>query len=184
MRSIADDGHSASAGIRAAVAGDEAAFTRIVAAHHDDMVRVCYVISGDIAIAQEAAQSAWPIIWRKLGSLRQPDRLRPWLVSVAANEARLLLRQRRRRGVIEIPMDLTGGGAGWSGDDLSDRAAEVDLADALRRLSPDDRLVVALRYVLGLTSTEIGLAIGLSPAGARTRLARALTRLKKDLDHG
>jgi len=70
------------------------------------------------------------------------------------------------------------------GDDPSDRAAEVDLADALRRLSPDDRLVVALRYVLGLTSTEIGLAIGLSPAGARTRLARALTRLKKDLDHG
>ena len=59
-----------------AVAGDEVAFARIIRAHHDDMARVCFVICGDLDVADEAVQAAWPIAWRKLGSLRDPDRLR------------------------------------------------------------------------------------------------------------
>ncbi len=85
-----------------AAAGDEAAFARIVQAHHDDMTRVCFVICGDLDVADEAVQAAWPIVWRKLGSLRDPSRLRPWLVSIAANEARQLIRRRRRRTVVEL----------------------------------------------------------------------------------
>ena len=70
-----------------AAAGDEGGFARIIQAHHDDMTRVCFVICGDLDIADEAVQAAWPIAWRKLGSLREPERLRPWLASIAANEA-------------------------------------------------------------------------------------------------
>ena len=79
-----------------AAAGDAFAFARIVAAHHDDMARVCYVICGDRELAQDAVQAAWPIAWRKLGALRDPERLRPWLMAVAANEARQILRRQRR----------------------------------------------------------------------------------------
>ena len=85
-----------------AAAGDEAAFARIVQAHHDDMTRVSFVICGDLDMADEVVQVAWPIIWRKFGTLRDPSRLRPWLVSVAANEARQLVRRRRRRTVVEL----------------------------------------------------------------------------------
>src|SRR5215211_4178505 len=92
-----------------AAAGDEAAFARIVRAHHDDMVRVSYVISGDSDLAEEAVQSAWPLAWRGLSSLRDPDRLRPWLISVAANEARQLLRRRRRRSVVELEVAAAQG---------------------------------------------------------------------------
>ncbi len=83
--------------ISRAADGEEAAFAQIVAAHHDDMTRVCFVIAGDLDIADEAVQAAWAIVWRKLPTLRQADRLRPWLVSVAANETRQLLRRHRRR---------------------------------------------------------------------------------------
>jgi hypothetical protein len=55
-----------------AVAGDAMAFARIVRAHHDDMARACHVICGDVELAQDATQAAWPIVWRKLGSLRDP----------------------------------------------------------------------------------------------------------------
>ena len=85
-----------------ATAGDQTAFTRIVRAHHDDMTRVCFVICGDLDLADEAVGAAWPIAWRKLSTLKDPDRLRPWLVSVAANEARQLLRRQRRRTVVEL----------------------------------------------------------------------------------
>ena len=88
--------------VELAVAGDELAFARIVDTYHRDLVRVAYIVAGDEQLAEDAAQSAWSIAWRKLGSLRDPERLRPWLVSVAANEARQLLRSRHRRAVAEI----------------------------------------------------------------------------------
>ena len=72
----------------ASVGYGDAAFARIIHAHHDDMTRICFVICADIDLADEAVQGAWLIAWRKLHSLRDPARLRPWLVSVAANEAR------------------------------------------------------------------------------------------------
>ena len=58
--------------VEAAAAGDTMAFARIVRAHHDDMARVCQVISGDPDLAQDAAQAAWPIVWRKLGTSATP----------------------------------------------------------------------------------------------------------------
>jgi RNA polymerase sigma-70 factor (ECF subfamily) len=84
-----------------AAAGDEIAFARIIQAHHGDMTRVCYVICGDLDVADEAAQAAWPIVWRKLGSLRDPGRLRPGScrsrrMSSPAHSGR------RRRTVVEL----------------------------------------------------------------------------------
>jgi RNA polymerase sigma factor (sigma-70 family) len=163
--------------IALAVAGDEAAFARIIRAHHDDMTRVCFLICTDLDLADEAVQSAWLIVWRKLKGLRDPARLRPWLVSVAANEARQLLRRRRRTPVVEIAvMDAVTGGS-----DPAGRIGDLDLANALARLDPDDRALLALRYVAGFDSTELGRATGRSPSGTRARLARLLDRLRKDL---
>ena len=160
-----------------AAAGDEVAFARIVQAHHDDMTRVCFVICGDIDVTDEAVQAAWPIAWRKLGSLRDPDRLRAWLVSIAANEARMLIRRRRRRTIVELAV----------ADDTSSRVdparlvADIDLTNALARLDPDDRALLALRYVAGFDSTELAQATGRSPSGTRARLARLLARLRTEL---
>src|SRR5690349_10661302 len=88
-----------------AAAGDAAAFTRIVAAHHADMLRIAQVVSGDVELSNDAVQAAWAIAWRRLGSLQDPTRLRPWLMSVAANEARQLVRRRGRRRVREITVE-------------------------------------------------------------------------------
>jgi RNA polymerase sigma-70 factor (ECF subfamily) len=163
-----------------AIAGDETAFARIIRAHHHDMTRVCFLICGDLDLAEDAVQSAWLIIWRKLGSLREPSRLRPWLVSVAANEAPQLVRRGRRATVLEIDVaeDRPRGSdpAGW--------VADLDLANALARLDPDDRALLALRYVAGFDSTELARATGRSPSGTRARLARLLDRLRKELDDG
>lgn len=173
--------------VASAATGDEAAFARIVAAHHDDMARVAYVVCGDVEIAQDAVQAAWPKVWAKLGTVRDPDRIRPWLMSVAANEAKQLARGRSRRRVREIPMDdarasATGttGSTRWSGDP-GNRAGELDLADALATLDPTDRTLVALRYAAGLTSDEIGRVIGMTGGGVRARLSRLLDRLREEL---
>src|SRR3954452_14240487 len=108
MSTIADV-HFTHGVVASAAAGDESAFARIVAAHHEDMIRVAYLVTTDTDLAQEAVQSAWQIAWSKLRSLRDEDRLRPWLVSIAANEARQVLRKRSRRRVTEITVDLWDG---------------------------------------------------------------------------
>ena len=168
--------------------GDEIAFARIVAAHHDDMARVAYVMCGDVDLAQEAVQSAWTKAWTRLGSIREADRLKPWLVSIAANEAKQLVRSRSRRRVREIPMpDSPADGpepiaSNRTGANPADRVADLDLAAALATLDDLDRTLVALRYAAGLTSDEIGRAIGMTGGGVRARLARLLDRLRRELN--
>ncbi len=164
--------------VREAAAGDTVAFARIVAAYHADMVRVAYVVAGgDQDLADDAVQAAWTIAWRKLGSLRDPDRLKPWLVSVAANEARQQCRRQRRHHVVEIDV----GAMDPAGRDPADRAGQLDLECALRNLSPDERALLALRYEAGLDSSEIGALAGRPAATVRWRLARLLARLRKEL---
>ena len=133
-------------------------------------------------MAEDAVAAAWPLAWRKLRSLRDHDRLRPWLCSIAANEARQLLRRRRRQTVVEIPVSDTVGGS--TSDPATRAAADIDLANALARLPPDDRALLALRYVAGLNSTELGAALGMSASGTRARLGRLLGRLRTELDDG
>ena len=167
--------------VQQAVAGDELAFARIVDAYHRDLVRVAYVVTGDEQLAEDAAQSAWSIAWRKLGSLRDPERLRPWLVSVAANEARQLVRSRHRRAVAEIRVGLP--------DDPKDDpvVAEIDSLDllaVLRTLKPQDRRLLALRYVGGLEPTEIAPLVGMSPSGVRGHLSRLRDHLREELRDG
>ena len=176
MSSLAPDVAIAST-VQLAAAGDEVAFARIVAAHRAEMVRVAYVVCGDWDMAQDAAQAALWIAWRKLPSLREPARLRPWLMSVAVNEARAILRRQRRHAIVELTLAVDGAG----GVDPGDEIGQVDLANALHRLEPADRALVALRYLADLDSAEIGTLTGRSASGVRTRLSRVLDRLRKEL---
>ena len=163
--------------VERAVSGDAAALARIVARYHDDMARVCMVVCGDADIAEDAVQAAWPIAWQRLRTLRQSDRLRPWLISIAVNQARQIRRRERRRQVLEIasatsPRDRSGSG---------DRIELADLSLALRRLPPDDRALLALRFVAGFDSHEIAQSLGISASGVRSRLERLLARLRTEL---
>ena len=168
--------------IAKAQAGDESAFARIVAEHHEDMRRVCAVVCGDDVLADEAVQAAWPIAWRKLGSVRDPERLRPWLVSIAVNEAKQLLRRRHRRDRV---VESISASHEWPGGTDPAQALDlVDLRDALARLGPDDRALIAMRYVAGFNATELATAIGITPSGVRNRLERLLDRLRKELTDG
>ena len=164
--------------VRLAASGDETAFARLIAAHNGAMTRVAYVIASDWETAGEAVQAAWTIAWDKLRTLRDEDRIEPWLVSIAANETRKLLAHQRRRSVRRV---LRGPEQAHS-TDPADLIDLVDLGRALRKLGPDDRSLIAMRYVAGLDSNQIGAVSGMSASGVRTRLARILERLRMDLD--
>jgi RNA polymerase sigma factor (sigma-70 family) len=164
--------------VRAAIAGDETAFATIIDRHRTSMTRVAYVVCGDADLAEEAVQSAWPIVWQRLSTVREADRLGAWLASVAVNEARQLVRRRHRRSVVEIAV-ATHERA--TAPDPSMSVADIDLVRALAGLAPEDRALLALRYVAGLNSFELGRAMGMSASGLRRRLARLLAILRTEL---
>jgi RNA polymerase sigma factor (sigma-70 family) len=165
-----------------AATGDDVAFARIVALYHDDMARVCFAVCRDVELAQEATHAAWPIAWRKLSGIRDPERLRPWLLAIAANEARGLARRRGRRSLREITVDLLPDvHADPDTGDPGHRVPGMDLSDALARLDLDDRTMVGMRYGAGLSAVEIGIAFGITDRGVRARLTRLLARLREDL---
>jgi RNA polymerase sigma-70 factor (ECF subfamily) len=170
---------AASSIVAQAAAGDQVAFARLVAEHHPSMVRVAYAVTGDRDTAADAVQTAWSVAWRRLGSLRDPNAVRAWLVAIAANEARQVLRRQRTRMIVDlsnVPDDRGGG-------DPSDRIHTVDLARVLRGLNPEERSLLALRFAAGLDSTEIAAQVGISASGVRNRLSRLIERLRLDLDH-
>ena len=80
-------------------------------------------------------------------------------------------------------MELSvGETSGPAGGDPSGRTDDIDLVNALARLDPDDRRLLALRYVAGFDSTELARATGRSASGTRARLGRLLARLRTELD--
>jgi RNA polymerase sigma-70 factor (ECF subfamily) len=186
MEGIMPDVAAGAAIVARAAAGDRAAFTQIVAAHHADMTRVAYVVTGgDQDLADDAVQSAWAVAWRKLGSLHDPSRLRAWLVAVAANEARRLARRRRLRTVTQI--EISGDDPRLvdpAGPDPAERGDVIDLRAVLQHLSADEKVLLSLRYDAGLDSREIGRVLGRPAATVRWRLSRLVARLRKELHDG
>ena len=180
MNAFEGDGTGTTELLARARVGEREAFTELVARHHAELVRIAYAITGDADAARDSAQLAWIKAWQRLPSVREPGRLRAWLIAIAANEARMHLRAHGRRRVREIaPVDE---------DEPFEQntftsADRLDLNAALVRLDPGDRSLLAMRYLAGLPAEEIGVAAGLTASGVRSRLSRLIARLREDLDH-
>jgi len=155
---------------------DQSALTELVAAHDAAMVRLCFMVCGDREIARDATQNAWYRVWSRPPHLRDASRLRSWLLSVAANEARQMMRRRGIGRVREIAAAPTP-----TPFDAGRADSRLDLAEVLRGLSADERELLGLRYGLDMSSIEIAAHLGISPEGVRTRLHRLLARVRKDL---
>jgi RNA polymerase sigma-70 factor (ECF subfamily) len=123
--------------------------------------------------AEDAVQSAVLNAWRHFGQFRRGSELKPWLLTIVANECR---RQRRNRWWSVIK------GAGATGEAERESGvadpAITDLRRALYRLPHDQRLVVILRYYLDLSFQEIAHTTGISTKAAKSRTYRALQRLR------
>jgi RNA polymerase sigma-70 factor (ECF subfamily) len=158
------------------VARDRDALTKLVSLHHVHMVRLCYLITRDVESAQDASQNTWVRLWTNPPRLRDESRLRSWLLSVAANEARQIMRRRRLGQVRELDA------AKRPHRNPVHAEASIDLKRVLATLTADERVLLGLRYAVGMTSAEIAEHYRMSPEGIRSRLHRLLRRIRKDLE--
>jgi RNA polymerase sigma factor (sigma-70 family) len=125
--------------------------------------------------AEDVLQEATFRAWRGVKRLRSSAHVRPWFLSIVANRSRSL----RRTRWWSVTLTPNARSEDASPADAAD--ARADLLRALRRLSPEERAAVFLRFFEDMSSREVGEALGISAAGARSRIQRALRRLRVDL---
>jgi RNA polymerase sigma factor (sigma-70 family) len=168
-----------------ALRGDVAAYERLVARHADVAFRTACVIAGSAADAEEAAQDAFVKAHRALGRFRIGSPWRPWLLRIVANEARNRRRAagRRTRWELRAANDPSRGLAAPSAE-AAVLVAERDasLRAALSALADRDREAIYLRYFLDLPEAEMAAVLGCRPGTVKSRLSRALDRLRAALE--
>jgi len=162
--------------------GDLAAFEALVLAYQSLAFRTAFVIAGDAADAEEAAQDAFVKAHRALGRFRRGEPFRPWLLTIVANEARNRRRTRGRRAGLAL---RAAAEPQATAEDPEEAALATErrerLLTAVERLRDDDRDILACRYFLELSEHETAAALGIARGTVKSRAHRALARLQEEL---
>jgi RNA polymerase sigma-70 factor (ECF subfamily) len=139
--------------------------------------RLAFAMLHDRHAAEDAVQEAAFTAWRKLPSLRDRERLRPWFMKVVANICRNTRRRKWTSGVtIGVPETLSVA----SGEDHVVRG--LDLRRAISRLRDEDQVLIHLFFYLDMPLEEVAATVGGSVPATRARLYRSIKKIRPDLD--
>lgn len=160
--------------------GDLDAYGRLVETHQRAALRVAYVLAG--SDAEDAVQEAFVKAHRQLHRFRSGAPFRPWLLTIVANEARNRRRSAGRRSALALRVANRAETGPVSPEDAAVMSeARQRLLDAVATLPQKDREIVALRFFAGLSEAETASALGCPVGTAKSRLSRALTRMRTEL---
>lgn len=166
--------------VNAARAGDGSAWEALLRAHHPAAFRLAYLLLGDSAEAEDAAQEALIRAHRALARFDAARPFRPWLLRITANAARNRQRslgryfaalQRFLRAEPERVLNVPA---------YTEQQQEAHaLWQAVRRLEQAEQEVIYLRYFLELSEAEMAAALEVAPGTVKSRLHRALRKLRQ-----
>jgi RNA polymerase sigma-70 factor (ECF subfamily) len=183
--------------IRRLRAGDEDAFATVVDRHHAAMVRVALGYVRTRAVAEEVAQEAWLGLLRGLDSFEGRSSLRTWLFRIVVNRAISTgVRERVHLPVDDSELETHDGRFSQDGwwvappthwaDEAVERLTAPEQAQQVRHaielLPPQQRQVVTLRDVEGLSSMEVCEVLGITEGNQRVLLHRGRGRVRDDLE--
>ncbi|HWM18976.1 MAG TPA: sigma-70 family RNA polymerase sigma factor [Ilumatobacteraceae bacterium] len=164
--------------------GDATAFEELLDAHRTSAFRVATVVLGSAHGADEVVQDASIRAWRSVASVDADRGFRSWYLRVVANTARNDRRSRGRRAALVLRL------AAQPGRDMPDpeeHAVTHDdrrrVIEAMNHLGRDDRLVIALRHFEQLSEKEMADVLGCAAGTVKSRLSRAMSRLRAQLVH-
>lgn len=152
----------------------------LVSRHLGAVFRAALGILGDEDAASDAAQETFLKAFRKLDGFRGDASFKTWVLAIAANEARGVLRKAGRRK--ELPLEKVGPVV--SRETSADKAVEVQedaerVMKLLAELPEKQRQAVSLRIFEELSFREIGTIIGSSEGAARVNYHHGIRRLKE-----
>ena len=171
--------------VRLARAGDQRAFTELVARHRPMLVGLCRRQLGDPGLAEDAAQEAVLKAMVGLDRLERPERFGAWLGGIGLNVCR---RWRRDQAREDWSLAALTGGRALPDPVPTEPAAAAEAAAAARRvrravgrLPAGQRAAVVLFYLVGMAHREVAAALGIGVGAVKTRLHKGRAALREEL---
>jgi RNA polymerase sigma factor (sigma-70 family) len=165
--------------VASARAGDVGAYEELVRRYAAAAVRLAHAVCGSATEADDAVQEAFVKAFHSLHRFRADAPLRPWLMRIVANEAKNRRRSSGRRARLAVVAAGRRSDAPAGPEDAAISTAESRaVLAAVAALPERDREVISYRYFAGLSERETAEAIGCPPGTVKSRLARALERLR------
>jgi RNA polymerase sigma factor (sigma-70 family) len=162
--------------------GDTEAFGVLVVRYTPIAARVAHLVAPG-ADVDDTIQEAFVKAWRALPRFRVGASFRPWLCRIVANEAKNRARSARRRDALALrSSSMASRDEPASPETVALGRDEAEaLVQAMNRLSPDDRVIVAYRWLLELSEAEMADALEVPVGTVKSRLSRAMTKLRTQL---
>ncbi len=171
-------------------AGDESAFSEVVARWSPGLLRIARPHVPSWEVAEDVLQETWIAVLRSIDGFEGRGSLRSWVIGILLNQARYHGR-RERRSLPFASLRRGGPRTGWwvvppartegPGERLDAEALRHDLTAAIAGLPPRQREVVTMRDVLGLPASEVCTVLGVSEGNQRVLLHRARSRVRRRL---
>lgn len=153
-----------------------------MARHRTSALRVATVVLGSARDAEDVVQAATERVWRSIGTADPERGFRPWYLRAVANTARNHRRGWWRRTAAELRLATRPAPGVPDPVDAAVGAAEREaVVAALNRLDPEARLVIALRHFEQLGEREMAAVLDCPPGTVKSRLSRAMARLRAEL---
>jgi RNA polymerase sigma-70 factor (ECF subfamily) len=159
--------------VRGAQQGSEADFEELFEAHWPRAYRAAYLVTHDAAAAEDIAQESFLAALRALDRVDRRRPFGPWLHRIVINRAIDWTRARRLRAEVELTDSVAAA--------PTPASPSADTLAALRRLPPEHRAVLVMRYLLEFTPGEIADSLGLPRGTVNSRLRRGLDALEGEL---
>lgn len=173
MNAIASTNLDASIARPAATDGREVRFNELVGTYMKDLYRYAYWLCGDPAVAEDLVQDTLVRAWKSLDKLNDVKAAKGWLLTIVRREnARRFERKQLLPSALppeELPTART---------DYDTSTEAFALRRALQELPEDYREPLLLQVIHGYSQKEIAARLGISVAGAGTRLFRAREKLR------
>jgi RNA polymerase sigma-70 factor, ECF subfamily len=166
--------------------GDRDAFTALVRDALDRLHRVARLILRNDDLAADAVQEALVSAWLHIRAVRDPDRFDAWLHRLLVHACYREARRLRRRGIVEVRVDVYEAPASFGAPAGVDAARDVVERDQLergfQRLTPEQRAVLVVHHYLGLSDAEAASVLDIPIGTVKSRLSRATSALRAAID--
>lgn len=163
-------------------AGESDALVQLVQRWHPRLLKFAMRLTGERADAEDAVQSAWVVIVRRVNRLRDPAAVRPWMFRVVANKCVDRIRARTSERRRETALEFDPVSPEYRESTASSEHNANRLRSALKRLDEDKRTVLRRHYLLGMSLKQIGAALGLPVGTVKSRLHHARNQLRSTIE--
>ena len=156
-----------------AMAGNDAAFSEVVARRQSWLRNLLRRLSGNTALADDLAQQAFVQAWKRISTLKSADAFAGWLRQIAVN---CWLQHVRKNSAATVGLEDVEHLPAVS---VNSEGARIDLDRALAQLKENERLCIVLSYNEGLSHGEIAALTGMPLGTVKSHVARGAERMRE-----